>query len=207
MRILVIGATGATGRELVAQGMALGHEVTAAARKPESAGLPQGVKVVRADATDAASLSAAGAGQDAVISSLGTKIERKPTTLLSQGTRNLVAAMQLAGISRLVCITGVGAGDSRGHGGFFYDHILNPLLLKEVYKDKDRQEAVVRESRLNWTLVRPGVLKNGPPTGAFRALTDLTRITLGGITRADVAAYILGHLEDKTSYGQTINLG
>jgi putative NADH-flavin reductase len=207
MKILILGATGPTGRELVTQAIALGHQVTAVARNPDSAGLPSTAKVVRADALDAASLSAAVAGQDAVISSLGTKLDRKPTTLLSQGTRNLVAAMQIAGVTRLICITGLGAGDSRGHGGFFYDSIFQPLLLKEVYKDKDRQETAVRESGLQWTLIRPGILKNGPPTGKFRALTDLTGITIGNITRADVAAFILAHLDDQSTYTQTINLG
>jgi uncharacterized protein YbjT (DUF2867 family) len=207
MKILVIGATGPTGRELVSQAIALGHDVTAAVRKPESADLPTGAKVVRADATDPASLAVAVAGQDAVVSSLGTKMERKPTTLLSQGTRNLIAGMKQANVARLVCITGVGAGDSRGHGGFFYDRIFQPLLLNEVYKDKDRQEAVVRESGLEWTLVRPGMLKNGRPTGKFRELTNLSGITLGSIHRADVAAYILAHLEDRATYSQTINLG
>ena len=76
---------------------------------------------------------------------------------------------------------------SRGHGGFFYDRILQPLLLKEVYKDKDRQEAVVRESGMQWTLIRPGALKNGPGNGKYRVLTDLNGITIGSIARADVA--------------------
>jgi uncharacterized protein YbjT (DUF2867 family) len=207
MKILILGATGPTGRELVSQALALGHQVTATARKPETANLPAGVKVVRADATNAASLAAAAAGQEAVISSLGSKIERKPTTLLSEGTRNLIAGMKKAGVPRLVCITGVGAGDSRGHGGFFYDRILQPLLLKEVYKDKDRQEAVVRESGMQWTLIRPGALKNGPGNGKYRVLTDLNGITIGSIARADVAAYILAHLDDQSTYSRAINLG
>src|SRR5664279_3132759 len=129
MKILVIGATGPTGRELVTQGIALDHEITAAVRRPELASLPKEVRVLRGDVTDAASMAAAVAGQDAVISSLGTKLSRKPTTLLSEGTRNLVAAMNEAAVRRLVCITGMGAGDSKGHGGFFYDRIILPLLL------------------------------------------------------------------------------
>src|ERR1035437_2331268 len=136
MKILVIGATGPTGRELVSQGVALGHEITAAVRHPESAALPAGVRLVRADVNDGASLRAAVDGQDVVISSLGSKLSRKPTNLFSFGTRNLLIAMNDAGVRRLVCITGIGAGDSKGHGGFFYDRIIQPLLLKEIYKDK-----------------------------------------------------------------------
>lgn len=207
MKILVIGATGPTGLELVSQGAALGHEVTATARRPESASLPADVKVVRADVMDPASLAAAMAGQDAVISSLGTKIERKPTFLLSEGTRYLVAAMKQTGVKRLVCITGIGAGESRGHGGFLYDRIFQPLLLNEVYKDKDRQEEVVRDSSLDWTLIRPGMLTNGARGGKFRELKDLSGVTVGKISRSDVAAYILAHIDDPASYRQTIMLG
>ena len=206
MKILVIGATGPTGRELAAQGVALGHEITAAVRRPESAGLPASVKVARADVTDSQSLAAAVKGQDAVISSLGTKLSRQPTTLFSEGTRNLVSAMRQAGVRRLVCITGIGAGDSKGHGGFIYDRIIQPLLLNEIYKDKTRQEAVVRESGLDWTLVRPGQLTNGTKTENFRALTDLTRVIVGKISRADVAAFILAHLSDEKSLGGTYTL-
>ena len=206
MKILVIGATGPTGRELVSQGLALGHRVTAVVRHPETAGLPSGTGVVRADVMDAASMSAAVIDQDAVVSSLGSKISRKPTTLFSQGTRNLLAAMQTAGVTRLVCITGVGAGDSRGHGGFMYDRIFQPLLLNEIYRDKDRQEEIVRASHTDWTLVRPGALTNGPKTGEFRQFTDLSDITVGKISRADVAAFILGILADSRSFKQTVNL-
>jgi putative NADH-flavin reductase len=206
VKILVIGATGATGRELIAQGAALGHKVTAAVRHPESAGLPPNVKTSRVDVADAASLAIAVTGQDAVVSSLGSKLSRKPTTLLSDGTRNLLNAMQQSAVRRFVCITGIGAGDSRGHGGFFYDRIIQPLLLNEIYKDKDRQEAIVRASDLDWTLVRPGSLTNGAKTGHVKAFTDLTGVTIGKISRADVAAYILAHLDDKQSFHSTVTL-
>jgi uncharacterized protein YbjT (DUF2867 family) len=206
MKILIIGATGPTGRELVSQALAVGHKVTAAVRRPESASLPLGTKIVRADVTDAASLAEAVQGNEAVISSLGSKLSRKPTTLFSQGTRNLLAAMQLAAVRRLLCITGIGAGDSLGHGGFLYDFLIQPLLLSEIYKDKTRQEEIVRQSGIDWTIVRPGTLTNGPKTNHFAALTDLTGITVGKISRADVAAFILYRLEDKDAFGQTFTL-
>jgi putative NADH-flavin reductase len=206
MKILIIGATGPTGQELVSQGASLGHEVTAAARDPKSANLPAHIRLLAADVMDRASLVAAVQGQDAVVSSLGSKIRREPTTLFSEGTRNLIAAMDGAGVRRFVCITGVGAGDSRMHGGFLYDRIIQPLLLKEIYLDKDRQEAIIRQSDLVWTIVRPGTLTNGGRTDKVRALTDLTGSTIGKISRADVASFILGHLSDESSFGSTINL-
>jgi putative NADH-flavin reductase len=206
MKILVIGATGPTGRELVSQGVALGHEITAAVRHPESAALPAGVRLVRADVNDGDSLAIAVAGQDVVISSLGSKLSRKPTNLFSFGTRNLLIAMNDAGVRRLVCITGIGAGDSKGHGGFLYDRIIQPLLLKEIYKDKDRQEDLIRKSNLDWTIVRPGTLTNGIRTGRVRALTDLRGITVGKVSRADVAWFILDRLHDLNSVRSTITL-
>ena len=206
MKILVIGATGPTGRELVSQGVALGHEITAAVRHPELAALPAGVRLVRADVNDGASLAIAVAGQDVVICSLGSKLSRKPTNLFSYGTRNLLIAMNDAGVRRLVCITGIGAGDSKGHGGFLYDRIIQPLLLKEIYKDKDRQEDLIRKSNLDWTIVRPGALTNGIRTGRVRALSDLKGITVGKVSRADVAWFILDRLHDLNSVRSTFTL-
>jgi putative NADH-flavin reductase len=206
MHIAVVGATGPTGRELVRQALAAGHTVIAAARNPDAANLPAGVKVVKADVTDPASLAALVAGQDAVISSLGSKLSRKPTTLLSGGTTHVVAAMQAVGVRRFVCITGIGAGDSKGHGGFLYDRIIQPLLLNEIYKDKTRQEEVVKKSGLDWTIVRPAMLTNGPRTGSFRVLTNLTGVTASKVSRADVAEYILRSLGDPKTYRSTVLL-
>lgn len=206
MKVLIIGATGATGRELVAQGLQLGHQVTAVVRRPDEAGLPTEATVVKGDVKDSSSMAQAIRGQDVVVSSLGSKLSRKPTTLFSDGTRNLLMAMKSNGVRRLICITGVGAGDSRGHGGFLYDRIIQPLLLKEIYRDKDRQEAIVRESAADWTLVRPGALTNGPRKGKIKVFTDMTGVTLGSISRADVAAFILEHLNDPQSIRKTYNL-
>lgn len=84
--------------------------------------------------------------------------------------------MKKQDVKRLVCITGLGAGDSRGHGGFAFDRLILPLLLRKVYVDKDRQEAIVRRIDLEWTLVRPMVLTDKPPTGQVRAVVDLAGI-------------------------------
>ena len=168
--------------------------------------MPAGVKVMRADVTDGASIAAAVRGQDMVISSLGSKLSRKPTNLFSFGTRNILIAMNDAGVRRLICITGIGAGDSKGHGGFFYDRIIQPLLLNEIYKDKDRQEDLIRKSGLDWIIVRPGALTNSARTERVRALTDLTGITVGKVSRADVAWFILTHLSDEKLIRSTITL-
>ena len=83
------------------------------------------------------------------------------TTLFSKATRILIDAMRAAGVRRLVTVTGMGAGDSRGHGGFLYDAVMFPLVLKRIYDDKDVQEQMIRASGLEWTIARPGLLTGG----------------------------------------------
>jgi putative NADH-flavin reductase len=127
-----------------------------------------------------------------VISALGTPASPfREVTLLSTATRALVQAMTAEHVSRLVAVTGIGAGDSRGHGGFLLDNLIFPLLLKKVYADKDRQEAIVRDSGIDWVLVRPSVLNDKPGRGAVRALTDLSGFHGGTISREDVATFVL----------------
>jgi putative NADH-flavin reductase len=213
MNILIIGATGPTGQQLVQQALAQGHEVTALVRNPDKLEMQHDypkegtasphLRILKGDVLDLDSLQTAMLGQQAVVSSLGSKLSRKPMTLLSEGTKNLIQAMQQQGVRRLVCITGLGAGDSKGHGGFVYDRLILPLLLKEIYKDKDRQEAVVRDSGLDWIIVRPAQLHNGAATGNYRVFTDLTNVTVSKISRADTAAFVLKQLSDDRYLHQT----
>jgi putative NADH-flavin reductase len=200
MKLLIIGATGATGRELVNQAITQGHEVTALVRDAAKAAFAPPVKMVVGDVLEASSLKDALTGQEAVISSLGSAASGpfKEMTLLSEGTRNLVAAMQAQGVNRFVCITGVGAGDSKGHGPWYYNWLIQPLMLRGVYNDKTRQEGIVGGSGLDWTLVRPAILTNGAPKGAeaVRTFIELAGIQVGTISRSDVAAFCLRELGD-----------
>jgi len=199
MRILITGATGGTGREIVREALARGYQVTALARSAaDAASLLPGADITEGDARDGDAVAKALAGCDAVISALGTKLSLlHEETLLSTATRILISEMQKKEIMRLVCITGIGAGDSHGHGGFLYDHIAQPLLLSSTYRDKDRQEEEIRESGLDWTIVRPTNLKDGPATDKIRALTDLTGFHGGSIARADVARFLISELTDR----------
>jgi hypothetical protein len=101
-------------------------------------------------------------------------------------------------------------GDRRrrqqGHGGFLYDRIIQPLLLKSIYEDKDRQEAQLRASDVDWTIVRPGRLTNGPATGLVRALTNLAGVTAGKVSRKDVAAFIIENLDTPDYRGEAVLL-
>jgi putative NADH-flavin reductase len=153
---------------------------------------------MQGDARDSAALTTALDGCDGVISALGTKMSPfSRVDLLSISTKALVQAMADREVRRLVCITGLGAGDSRGHGGFLFDRVILPVLLRNVYDDKDRQEAVVRGSDLDWTLVRPMVLTNKPLSGRVRAQVDLTEVHGGSISRANVAYFVVEELTSK----------
>jgi uncharacterized protein YbjT (DUF2867 family) len=92
----------------------------------------------------------------------------------------------------------MGAGNSLGHGGFVFDNLIFPLLLRKVYADKDRQEEIVRDSGLDWVLVRPSVLNDKSGRGTVRALTDLSDVHGGSISREDVAMFALDQLRGDT---------
>ncbi|WP_437946444.1 NAD(P)-dependent oxidoreductase [Sorangium sp. So ce296] len=198
-KILVLGATGATGRLIVSQAVARGYDVTVLVRSAERASDLKGAKLIVGDARDERVLRQALKGRDAVVSALGTPASPfREVTLLSSATRALVSAMKSEQVSRLVCITGIGAGDSAGHGGFLFDNLIFPLLLRKVYADKDRQEAIVRDSGLDWVLVRPSVLNDKQGRNTIRALTDLSSFHGGTISRGDVAGFVLDQVRDDT---------
>jgi putative NADH-flavin reductase len=204
MNILIVGASRGIGRQLVEQALAAGHAVTALARNPAHVnGADERLRTVKGSILDAVALDQAMAGRDAVCCAIGVKTPWEQPTLFSEGTRRLLEAMKKAGVRRLVCVTGIGAGDSRGHGGFFYNRVLFPLLAKGIYADKDRQEALIRASDTDWTIVRPGFLSNGPLTGNYRVFTDLAGVTAGRISRADVAHFMLKELESSRYLRQT----
>lgn len=195
MKILILGATGPTGRLIVKQAQTQGHHVVALVRSRAKAAELTGATLVEGDARDEAALVRAMVGCDAVISSLGTPMSPfREVTLLSAATKVLIGVMKRQGVSRLVCITGMGAGDSHGHGGFFFDHIFQPLMLGRVYEDKDRQEVLVRGSDLDWVIVRPSVLTDKRESRNVRALTNLSDMHGGTISRIDVATFVVQQL-------------
>jgi putative NADH-flavin reductase len=207
MNILIIGATRGIGRRLVEQALEKGHTVTALVRRdPDRLDIEhERLNKLKGDILDTASVEEAAAGQDAICSTIGVKpLEAfKTVTVFSEGTKNVLEAMHKTGVRRFICITGIGAGDSRGHGGFLYDKLLLPLPFKKVYDDKDRQEAIIKASDVDWVIVRPAFLTNGPLTRKYRALIDLEGVTAGKISRADVAHFMLNELDYNKFLRQT----
>jgi uncharacterized protein YbjT (DUF2867 family) len=102
----------------------------------------------------------------------------------------------------LICVTGFGAGDSRGRGGLLYNAVLC-LILGRIYADKDAQEWIIRQSRLDWTIVRPTILTDGQRTGAYRVLVDARDWRAGFISRADVADFLVKHVNNASLVHET----
>ena len=197
MKILVLGATGGTGRLIVGDALAKGHSVMALVRSMVGVDLP-GAELIQGDARDEGALQRALGGCDAVVSALGTGMGFRKVSLLSEATRALIPAMTRSGVRRLVSISALGVGDSRGHGGFVFDRIFQPLLLSQAYKDKARQEAAIRASSLDWIIVRPAMLTDDPARGGVRAVTDLAGVNGGKIARGDVARFVVDQLTSET---------
>lgn len=207
MKLLIFGATGGTGRELVAQALEQGHVVAAFARNPAALSLNHPhLRVVKGDVLDHDSVESAIKGQDAVLSALGTRVLTK-STILSEGTKNIITAMEKLGVRRFICESSLGVGDSRGQLGFLYGYILIPLFLRNIFADKEIQERYIRQSKLDWVIVRPAVLTNGPRTEGYRSGFGVADKSIKGkISRADVADFMLKQLTDKRFVHKTPGL-
>ena len=162
--------------------------------------------VIRGDVLDKEALSTVISGQEAVVYAIGVKSTR-PTTLFSQSTRLLISAMEQQGVKRLVCITGVGVGETKGHGGFLYDHIIFPLFTRNRYVDKERQEELIRQSNLDWTIVRPAPFSEAKPLCDFQAVTEVGNVVLRKISRAEVAIFVISELEMRQYVRKTLFIG
>lgn len=208
MKFLLLGASGGVGRRILVQGRARGHTIRAQTRNAARfAERPAGIDVAVADPTDGAALGALVAGQEAVIVALGSAPARR-TSLFSDVTAKLIAAMAYAQVRRLVAITGVGAGETRGHGGFVYDRIIYPLFTRPFYEDKDRQEHLIHQSALDWVIVRPAPFKPTPGAAPLQAITDIRPDTvLRRITRDEVASFVLDQLTEDRYLHRPVFIG
>jgi uncharacterized protein YbjT (DUF2867 family) len=197
MKLVIFGSTAGTGRKLVEQALEEGHRVSAFARTPEKIAdlRDSNLQVVQGDVLDPAAVEAAVAGQEAVFCTIGTGASR--TTLREDATRNIVQAMEKTGVERLICLSSLGVGDSRANLGFFTKHVLVGVFLRHAFADHERQEAVVRQSSLKWTIVRPPHLKDAPRTRVYlHGFAPTDRDIKEWISRADVADFMLKQLTD-----------
>lgn len=195
-RLLIVGATGGTGRQLVTQALERGYEVTAFVRDPTRLPLqhPQ-LKVFQGNVLDSSSVEAAVRGQDAVLCALGHRSYYSLRRTLSEGTHNLVRAMEAHGVARIICETSLGLGDSAGRLGLIYTCLIIPLVLPVYFWDKTRQERILQASKLSWVVVRPAALTNGPGRGAYRHAPMVGNyLWTPAVSRADVADFMLNQV-------------
>jgi putative NADH-flavin reductase len=195
MKLVVFGATGRSGHQLIEQALAAGHEVTAFARNPAAvtSNHPR-LKVFQGDALDASAVSRAIAGQDAVLFAIGTN-RRSTMTICADSTRHIINAMKEHGVRRLIVLSAYGASETKDTA--LYSKVLRSLIGKRV-EDKDRQEELLRASDLDWVLVRPPLLTNGARRGRYRVGFDIPIKLFSSVSRADVAEFMLRQLTDDT---------
>jgi len=208
MNLLIIGATGGTGRALVEQALAQAHIVTAFVRNPRKVRIThERLTIVEGDVLDYDSVDRAVKGKDAVLSALGHKRWFMRTTILSRGTKNIITAMERHGVKRFICETSLGVGDSRGRLGLYYTLFVIPFIVYFYFRDKGRQEQLIRESSLDWVIVRPGQLTNGRKRGVYRHGERIgSYIFTVRISRADVADFMLKQLSDNSYLRQAVGV-
>lgn len=193
MKIIVFGASGRTGKHIVEQALGVGYEVTAFIHKTRGLERLEKLRMDDGDVLDAAGVEKAVAGHDAVLSALGRGSSPGPVSF--PGTKNIVDAMDKAGVQRLIVESALGAGDSARKISFVDRLLVRGVLLRSSYKDKDRMEEYVEKSDLEWTIVRPSRLTDGPRRGAYRAGEQIPLNIASGISRADVADFMLKQVE------------
>ena len=199
MKIVVFGASGAAGAEVLRAAQAGSHTVTAFVRNPASLTAFSGVSIARGDARDASAVAAAVDGQEAVISVLGSRSLNK-SDLLERSSANIIAAMERHCVRRLIVLSAAGAlHDATKHLdaiGRTFLRILLATLLRNVSRDQAAQEAQIERSALDYIIVRPPFLTNGPPTGRYRVDLEGLPAKWRPVSRADVAAFMVEQLND-----------
>ncbi|MES2739342.1 MAG: NAD(P)H-binding protein [Pseudomonadota bacterium] len=203
MKLAIFGASGATGRHLVAQALARGHRVTALARHLDSLPIVHArLQVVLGHMGQPDTVQQLVAGQDAVFSVLGVR-GTGPVTVCSDGARAIVAAMRAAGTRRLIALSAYGASET-GQASLMIR--LVRAVLADKMRDKDAMEALVRASGLDWTLVRPPLLTNGKPSARYRAASDWQPGPFASIARADLAHFMLNGALGTDRIGAALNV-
>jgi len=207
MKVVVFGATGRTGRLLVEGALARGHGVTAFVRARERLGdLAARVRAVEGDVLDGGVVSDAVDGQDAVLVALGVAMKRDDPAVNAQGTLNVIRSMQRYAVRRLVVLSA--GGTQQGHDPnlpLVFERVIKPLFLRHAFADLRRMETSVRQSELDWTIVRAaGGLTDGPARGGYRVEPGYSIPGGRRIARADVAEHMLDQLERRDDVGHAV---
>jgi putative NADH-flavin reductase len=219
VKLTLFAATGGIGRHVLDQAVGAGHDVTAVVRNPDRISRP--VRVVTADlaSADPAVLESAIGGADAVLSALGAR-SKAEAGVARQGTRAMVRAMEATGVRRIVVVSAAPIGTVPSPGvphppthdpgdGLLMRRVFGPLVkaaLRTHYADLAHMEDVLRESTLEWTVVRPPKLTDKALTGTYRTTYDQKVRGGWSVSRADVAHCLLDVLERPETVGRTIGI-
>lgn len=195
MKITIFGSTGSIGFQLVRQALVAGHAVTAFVRDPAKLMIKHNsLKVVIGDVLDLSSVEKAVQGQDAILCSLGAGSKG---TVRSEGTRNIIRAMEKLSVRRFICQSTLGVGDSWDNLNYFWKYIMFSGLLRQAFADHISQEEYIKQCHLDWTIVRPGAFTNEGHAGEYRhGFSGSDKKIKLKISRADVADFMIKQLTD-----------
>ena len=207
-KIIVFGATGGTGNQVVEQALLAGHKVTVIIRNPDAFAIQhQRLEIIKGDVFQPSTFQNAMKEKDAVVSCLGIK-KREPTTVYSEGVGNIITAMQQAGINRIICLSAAAViVPPKGSflAKFIAKNILQPLF-KYSFADMLLMEKMLLGSHLNWTVIRPPRLTDAERTGKYRTTMNEPLPNPSKISRADLADYIVNHLTDEKTFKARIEI-
>jgi len=206
-RLLILGATGGTGLQLVSQALEAGNEVTAYVRDAAKLEVKhERLRVVVGPIVDEARpFLEAMTGQDAVISTLGRGLSLQSEHVIERCVPPMLSAMKSHGVGRLIFTSAIGVGDAYSEAPLLSKLVIR-VLLKDIYPDKLIGENLVRNSDLEWTIVQPAGLTNGRLTRRYRAAEHLRHRMVATISRADLAHFLLSQLEDRVYVRRIVQL-
>ncbi|NWJ46367.1 MAG: SDR family oxidoreductase [Chloroflexi bacterium] len=196
MRIVIFGATGKTGNALLSKTLSQGHQVTALVRDVSKINIiTSNLKVIQGDVLDKVAVQTAISGQDVVFCTLGTGLDLSPTTVLSNGTRNIVEAMQAHRVKRIVCLLS---------GWLFYP--TYPPIFKNITEEHARQLEILKKSGLEWVAVCPPQITDDPGDQPFRVAMGSLPLGATNISKEDVARFMIAQLKQDFYLGETVGI-
>jgi len=207
MNILIFGASGNTGYELVRQALNQGHKVTAFVRSPDKLKISnENLTVIRGDVKDYSSVENAIKNQDAVISALGVSKPLKKDPVVVEGIKNIIKAMEQMNVKRFIYLSFVAVGESRNNAGFILKNIVSRIVHNEI-EDHEEKESIIKSSSLEWTIVKPPKLSNGKQKGKYRSGENIKAGSiLPMMSRTDVADFMLTQLSDRTFLHKAVSV-
>ena len=207
-KIIIFGSTGTIGKHLIEQSLDKGHQVSAFCRNKENLHefIHPNLKTIEGDVFNLTHVNAAVKRKDVVIVTLGSGKNRK-SVVRSEGTKNIISAMKTNNVNRLICQSTLGAGESNDNLNFFWKHIMFGWFLRQVFLDHELQESYVKNSNLDWTIIRPAAFTDGEKTENYlHGFAPRDKSIKLKISRADVADFILKQIANQSYLHQAPGL-